>query len=357
MSESAIGEELATVDTSVLDELTRIKQEVDTLDDRLKAMEEKKDSVAEAVYQRVKGDYQAKRKQLESEASPLKEKARAQYAKLFALLSRSEADHEAARLDREEVEFRHTLGEFDQDEFDRRIADIDQKLQAKADVREQAMALRERFVAAFKSEDDLRAATPEPAPKPAAVPAPEVKAEAATPLSNTVIDPNATQPPPPAAQATVQLATLTPQQLADPNATIPPPSSNMPPPAPPSGGDPGATQAMRVLKGAGAAAAAPRADQTVIIRGARLVPQNPEAGKLTHTVGLKPVTIGSAEDCDVRVAGVAQKHAEIRVSMAGYTVSDLGGGVRINGVVVEQHLMRHDDVLEIGPARFTFREG
>ena len=308
-------------------------------------------------------DYQSKRKQLETEASPLKEKAREQYAKLFALLSRSEADHEAARLDREEVEFRHTLGEFDQKEFDRRIAEIDERVQAKAAVREQAVSMRERFVAAFRSEEDLRnGQRPAAAKVDTPAPAAPANADPATPVSNPVVDPNSTLPPPPSeevADATVQLKTLKPEQLADPNATIPPPPSKAPP-APPSAssGDPGATQAMRVLKGAGnGAGSAPRADQTVIIRGARLVPQNAEAGKLTHTVGLKPVSIGSAEDCDVRVAGAASKHAEIRVSMAGYTVSDLGGGVRINGVVVEQHLMRHDDVLEIGPARFTFREG
>jgi hypothetical protein len=87
------------------------------------------------------------------------------------------------------------------------------------------------------------------------------------------------------------------------------------------------------------------------------VPQNAEAGKLTHTVTLKPALIGSGEDCDVRIAGAQPRHAEVRVSMAGYTVSDFGGGVRVNGIVVEQHLLRHDDVVEIGPARFTFREG
>ena len=40
-----------------------------------------------------------------------------------------------------------------------------------------------------------------------------------------------------------------------------------------------------------------------------------------------------------------------------FTLSDEGGGVRVNGVAVTQHLLRHDDVIEVGPARFTFREG
>jgi hypothetical protein len=42
--------------------------------------------------------------------------------------------------------------------------------------------------------------------------------------------------------------------------------------------------------------------------------------------------------------------------MAGFTLSDEGGGVRVNGVAVNQHLLRHEDVIEVGPARFVFRE-
>lgn len=345
MSTTSMQDELAGIDTGPLEQLTALKAEIETLDQRLQAMEERKASVAEAVYRRVRGDYESKRRALEQESAPLKAAARAQYVKLFALLSRSEADHEAARLDREEVDFRHALGEFDQAEYQRRIAAIDEQLAAKAAAREQALEMRGRFVAAFKSEEDLRQDVPAPVAPP--------------PMAASVHD---TLPPPPmpaapaeppAMAATVRMTPLTPEQLAA--AGIP----ATPGPATPLSNpvlDSGATQTMRALK-PGDTAAPPRADQTVVIRGARLVPQNPEAGKITHTVGLKPVLIGSAEQCDIRIAGSMPHHAEIRVSMAGYTVSDLGGGVRINGVAIEQHLMRHDDTLEIGPARFAFREG
>lgn len=344
MSTTSMQDDLAGIDTGPLEQLTALKAEIETLDQRLLAMEERKASVAEAVYQRVRGDYESKRRALEQESAPLKAAARAQYVKLFALLSRSEADHEAARLDREEVDFRHALGEFDQAEYQRRIAAIDEQLAAKAAAREQALAMRARFVSAFKSEDDLRQETAAPVASP----------PVAAAVHDTLPPPPlpATPAPPPGMAATVRMSPLTPEQLA---AAAVPPSAGPATPVSTPVLDPGATQAMRVLKG-GDAGAPPRADQTVVIRGARLVPQNPEAGKITHTVGLKPVLIGSAEQCDIRIPGSMPHHAEIRVSMAGYTVSDLGGGVRINGVAIEQHLMRHDDTLEIGPARFTFRE-
>lgn len=316
--------QLNEIDVSPLEALTRIKAELETLDGRLQTMEERKADVAEAVYLRVRGDYESRRVALERDAAPLKVAAREQYARLYALLTRSEADHEAARLDREEIDFRHSLGEFDEAEYKRRIAEVDEQLAARATAREQAMALRQRFVAAFRSEDELKAESPPPA---------------------------AAGSPPPAPKAPVADATTRPLPTLDPAALSDAPTRAMPLP---SAADLGATQTMRVLK---PDAGPVRADKTVVIRSARLVPQNPAAGKLTHTVGLKPLLLGSADQCDIRVPGTAPQHAELKAGMSGYTVTDLGGGVRVNGIAIEQHLLRHDDEIDLGPARFAFREG
>lgn len=339
-------EELGTIDVTPLDALGRIKSELDTLESRLATMEEKRDSVAAPVYMRVRSDYENRRRALEEEAAPLKATARAQYARLRELLSRSEADHETTRLDREEIEFRFSLGEFDEPEYKKRLKAVDKQLADKASARQQAEAMKARFVAVFRSEEELENAMP-PAP---AAPA------AAEPLA-----------------ATRKFETLTPAQLSaydtiPPAAAPPPPMATtvmaVPPPAPNASA--GATQMMRAIRpqDIAAAAAAPpptaapagRADSTMIMRTARLVPQNAEAGKQTYTLALKPTVFGSDSNCDVRIPAAARRHAEIRVSMAGFTLSDEGGGVKVNGVPVAQHLLRHDDVIEIGSARYTFRE-
>jgi hypothetical protein len=318
-------DQLEQIDLGPLDELTTIKSELDTLDSRLQAMEERKGNVAEAVYLRVRSDYESRRQALEQQAAPLKAAAREQYARLFTLLSRFEADHQAIQLDREEVEFRHSLGEFADGEYKERMAAIDERLSSGSAAREKALSMRKRFVDAFQSEADLKPA--ESAPRAAA-------GDATTPVPRSAAADVADG-------STQRLPTLDPSQAE--TRSIPLPAVDI-----------GATQAMKVLKGGNDGPVRP--DQTVMIRSARLVPQNNEAGKLTHMVGLRPVVLGSSEQCDVRVPGAAPQHAELKVGMSGYTVSDLGGGVRINGVVVEQHLLRHEDVIELGSASFVFRE-
>ena len=81
------------------------------LDGRVKAMDEKKGSVAESVYKRVRGDYIARREELEKQAKPLRQTAREQYAKLVALLAELESAAETVKLDRQEIELRHELGD------------------------------------------------------------------------------------------------------------------------------------------------------------------------------------------------------------------------------------------------------
>lgn len=315
--EPAMHDAFAQIDTSPLDALLRIRAELDTLDTRLQAMEARRDSVAAAVYTRVRADYEQRRQALGHEAAPLKSAARASYATLRQLLQQAQAEHEATQLDREEIEFRFSLGEFDADEHARRCGDVDQRLADKAAASEQANALRQRFIAAFGSSDALEHT-------PADAPTVQLRT-----LDAWETQPSASLPPPPPAAAdTVVMKTL-PREAAD------------------------STQVMRALKRDGAT---PRSDQTLIMRTARLLPQGTDAGTQPVVIALKPMLLGSGSGCDVKIATARADHAEIRASMAGFTITDHGGGVRINGVAVEQHLLRQDDVIDIAGVLFVFRE-
>lgn len=350
---------LEAIDVSAVESLKTLKSEQDVLTERLEQLEEKRSAVAEAVYLRVRGDYETRNREIDQKAAPLKQEARVQFLELSGLLDRYASDHEAITLDRQEIELRHQLGEFDEGEFKRRIAELEAELAARAEALERAQELKGRFLDAFHSEAELHVAASPPAAKPTATPAPATPGPSAptvpggfrtmeTDLVSDQTQVFATMPPmPPAAP---------PPQAAAPAATV----VAAKPVRPPS-----ETQMMPVLDiplpARSSAAPAAASGATVVVRAARLVPQNPEAGKNSVVLSLNAISIGADSGSDVRVGGpgVDPKHAQLTVSMAGYTVVDLGSphGTRVNAEKIRERLLRDQDVIQIGAARWVFREG
>ena len=314
---------LAAIDLSSIDSLKTLKQERDQLGERLTSMDSMKASFADAVFARVRGDYEKRIAALDAQAAPLQQAARDQYARLRALLARFEADHEAVKLDQQELELRHQLGEFDDKEFAKRIKGIETTVAERGQARSRALELKARFLEAFHSESELEAL---PAAEPGGTNRFSVADLAAAQARTQEV-------------ATVYGGDAPPSKTQTMSAiNIPEPPRAAAPPAPPAAG--GTTQ---------------------IFRAARLVPQNPEAGKQSYTLTLKPVDIGADSGNDVRIGGpgVDPKHAKIVVSMGGFTIVDLGSkhGTRVNAEKVRERPLANEDVIQIGAARFVFREG
>lgn len=357
---------LEAIDVTAVAALKTLKTEQDVLAERLQQLEEKRSAVAEPVYLRVRGDYETRNRELEQKAAPLKQQARVQYLELNGLLDRYTGDHEAITLDRQEAELRHQLGEFDDAEFKRRIADLETELSARAAALRRAQELKEGFLEAFHSEAELMVAATTPPPAATPPPAPASPASAPTvPAGFRTLETDAvsdqtqvfsTIPPLPAAPPAAPAAAT----MAAPLPPIPPAAPASKPIRPPS-----ETQMMPVLDiplpSRNSAAPAAASGATVVVRAARLVPQNPEAGKNSIVLSLNSVSIGSDAGSDVRVGGpgVDGKHAQLTVSMAGYTVIDLGSphGTRVNAEKIRERLLRDQDVIQIGAARWVFREG
>jgi len=319
---------LAAIDLSAIESLKKLKAEQDQLDERLKSMDELKANFAPPVFERVRADYSKRLEDLDQQAAPLKQAAREQYSNLRQLIERFEADHEAIKLDQQELELRHKLGEFDDKEFQRRIKAIEASVKDKAEARARGLEMKARFLEAFHAESDLEAASP---PSPVTgrftVAPTDDTAEARTtdmPGVRPDLTPNKTQ---------IMSAVNVTGRHPMPVAPVPAPA-----PAPMPGG--GATQ---------------------IFRAARLVPQNPEAGKQSYTLTLKPMIIGADTANDIRIAGpgVEPKHAQITVSMSGFTITDMNTkhGTRVNAEKIKERPLANEDVIQIGAARFVFREG
>jgi len=314
---------LSAIDLSAIESLKTLKQEQDVLDERLKSMEAMKTDVASAVYVRVRNDYEKRQNALDEQSRPLKQAAREQYTRLRALLERFEADHEAVKLDQQELELRHKLGEFDDKEFQRRAKAIETEVKDKAEARTHALELKARFVEAFRAESELEATTQ-----------PGMRRDAA---------------------ATQQFGVLGGGAAAVAEARtheVPAVAGSEPP---------GKTQMMPKIDIPEPAPAAALGAATQIFRPARLIPQNAEAGKQNCALTLKPLTIGAASGNDVRVGGpgVEAKHAQITATMSGFTIVDLNTkhGTRVNAEKVRERQLHTDDVIQIGAARFVFREG
>ena len=328
-----LPESLAEVDLGVIDALKALKEEADVLRERLKGLEAVKSDFDPAVFSRVNADYAKQLAMVENKAEPLRQQARESYARLRGALAEIADAHEAVKLDRQEIELRRKLGEFDEAEYKNRLKAIETALAERAVAHKQGEALRGRFLEVFESEDEL--------------------------LQMNDPGPSSTQEMPAA---------------EDPGVSAPPPPPPRPPSAAPPAGEPAAaqTQILQVLKmpepprvpappGADAKGPAFGANATMSLRTARLVPQNPEAGRSAIPLPPKPISLGADAANEIRIGGpgVEARHAQITVDSKGYTLIDLDSksGTRVNAEAIRQRLLRHEDVVQIGMARFVFREG
>lgn len=313
-----VSETLEKVDLKSVEALKKLKDEQDVLRKRLQSLDEMKEKVDAKVHERVGKDYRSRLAELEAEASPLRQQVRGEYARLKGILDELQAQHETVRLDREEVELRHTLGEFDDKEYQRRLGELDASIKAGASSKKRAEELKKRFLESVDSEADLDT--------------PGEPSEPGTQQMRAV--------PAGAVAATQEMPILDATEAAKAAAAKPAEAVRAPTPAP-------KTPAFNP-------------DATITIRSARLVPQNAEAGRNPVSLGLKPSSIGSDESNDIRIGGdaVEPTHAKVTISMSGYTLVDLGSksGTLVNGDKIRDRVLRDGDAVQIGPARFVFRE-
>jgi hypothetical protein len=339
-------EELAQIDLSPIADLVRIKGEEEILSDRLEKMESRKDKVTALVYRRVRADYETRKAALEAESSPLKEKARREYAKLQVLREKAERAVEGASLEKEELEFRRDLGEFPDDQFRERLGALELQLAEREAELEAVVETKAKFVAAFHTEAELESALPPPAPasdsggraRPAQAAPPPRRGDVTAPGPARV----------PSSDATVLEAA--PARPSDATVLEPPPSIDatlLEPGAPRPGG----------REATGVAAEAP--GPTVVLSMPRLVVMVDDKPGQEHVLKPGITTLGRSPKTDIQVpySEVSRKHAEVVWEAEGFVVLDLDSenGVFLNGEKVKKKALKDGDAIQIGPQKFVFR--
>jgi len=312
-------EKLREIETSAIKELVKINEEQDQLQDYLSKAEEKKGKVTEAVYQRVLQDYQNRCATLNDKSLPLKEEARKAYRKLRSLHEQFNAAFEEARLAKEELEFRHEVGELADEKMTELLREAEEVLEKRRNDLEEAEKLKQEFIEAFRSEEEL-----EVAPKPEVRPA----------------------PPPPEREKTAEPEPAgAPADSGSSDKTILLPTDSLP-------------SSETAGEGESSQSSPPSGDRTVIVPQATLVYEEKGRPPVEYNLGLI-TSIGRTPDNQIRIpeTKVSRKHAVVTASAAGFTIKDLESqnGTFVNDEQVTECRLNNGDRIRIGEKQFVFR--
>jgi hypothetical protein len=291
--------ELLKIDTSALDELAAINEQLQHLKEYCDKAESLKGDVDPAVFERVIADYARRRASLEEKAAPLKVDARSAYQELEALYESLKRSLDEAVLQKQELEFRCKVGELDDKELEKQLRETEATLtQRKSDFGE-VEVLHKRFLEALGSEVDV-----------------EIDMD----MDKTV------------------LAERAPLGAAEAQATI---------------------AAAAVVQSRPKASQTSSADaKTVLVPKAMLLADGDGTESTEFSLGTTNY-IGSNGDNQVTVAGrgVSRKHALIKVGMEGFAIKDLKSrnGTLVNGERVVERPLADGDRITIGELSFVFR--
>jgi len=330
---TSIQERLRTVDASSLDRLLAIREEQARIEAYRAKAETLKSGVAEAVHARVLEDYNKRATALERQSAPLQAQARAEYRKLRALVDEVARAREQARLEKDEIEFRHAVGELDDQQLAERLKvpqlALDRCQTDQTALDEQA----KRFVAALGSED-----VAEPSGPPDSAGDADVQERAAAKQ-------RASKPEKPVASRPVAAA-----------------------PSPASADDRFAsdrtmlvddlTRAVLAEEVEQVKAAAASVKRAAAVLPAALLLTEPTTEPPEYRLG-EVNGIGRSDENKIRIVrpGVSRMNAVVTARPNGFTIKDLQSqnGTFVNGERIVERPLVDGDVIEIGTAQFVFR--
>lgn len=361
---------LANVDLGLVDALCSLQADRLVVQGRLEKLESESASVSQEVVARVRADYLSQRQELDQKARPLEAKVRKEYAQVRSLLQDAKSSVGAAKRDKEELELRNRLGEFEEGQFATSSKELASALVAKEKSLSAVEKVRARFLEAFESEADLERDV-EPAPTPE--PSPEKPVVAEEPVDQVVASSGAPpiSPPVPPAEGGGDTTDLDPV-LSDATELV-----ELPPPPPSVAGRSGfvpaaddATLPPLPSSGTGPETETDPGDRiaagadggTVILPPpARLAPEDDSEPDVEAFVLGLVTSIGRTPDnqLQINLPEVSRRHAQISLTESGYRFEDLGSenGSYLNGDAVTETLLKPGDRLQIGSRRFVFETG
>jgi FHA domain len=339
-------EKLREIDTSAIEKLVKIKKEQDRLVGFLGKADEMKDKVDDAVYRRVRADYESRDSALEKEAAPLKEEARGEYEKLCSIYDQLQEALDQAREAKEELEFRHAVGEFDKTQLAEKLKEPEEALEQCQSQLGDTDKLKAQFLAAFHSEEELKGTPQVDSEGPFEIePEPKMQPEI-EPEVQTEIIPEVQSEIEPKDDSTVQFE-VEPELEALPFGTEPP--------IPESSTD---RTFVRPKSDASEETFVEPQTKLFMVKKAKLVMVKKGEPSDEYPLGVLNY-IGRAEDNHIRLTSqtVSRKHALLTASATGFTVKDLESrsGTFVNEEKVTECILADGDRIKVGEVELVFR--
>ena len=334
-------EKLAAIDESSIEELQRIKAEQEVILERLDLMEEKRGAVSEEVYERVHRDYEGRMEGLEAQAGPLKEQARGEYGVLKIVAVEIESLLKTAEMDREELQLRHDLGEFSDEAFGAQLEEHEAQVAGHQDDLSEAHALKERFLSAFHTEEELEEGSQSGL-------AEETLESESEPFGDEEIAeeldfPGGPPPLPDNGEQVFETPDTDPAVEAEEAAPVAMEAEEIP--------EQTAAISLQSPVPEGA---------TMILRWPKLLFQTEGGNFEEHTVVGGSTILGSGSACDIMVSGikVAERHAEITLAEDGHIIRDLESsvGTLINGVEITEWNLSDGDSIQLGEVVLIYKD-
>jgi hypothetical protein len=335
-------DDLTSIDVSRLDALARLEADQRAI----RALSEKaawrRDKEVE-VYSRVMSDYEARLVTISEQADQVRQRVREDLQKLEALYQRYREALDRARVQLQECEFRHEIGEFTEEEYQRCQQAAERTISEREVEFDGVRKVRLRFLELLPGEA-AAPATPvrTPAPSPAVTPAPRAGAAPAPVASAAAVVPPAPPTPPPYVAPEAAPAGF--DAPSSPGIK----TNFMRPPSPTDFKVPAGRKVSGDTEAFG----------TISVSPAMLIEDRGGLPGSHHRLGVL-TTLGRTPDNQIVVhtKEVSRRHAEIIMSGDGYLVKDLGSpnGTFVNGERITEHRLQDGDKLTLGGKVFVFK--
>lgn len=326
MNESAGGTNLEfPINQKLLEEATQTKEEWRVVKDRLAKIEDHKNEVTQAVYERVRSDYRGRLKGVTEAVLAKKEEVDRELAVLREAENRIVSELERHRQNLEEIKFRNTLGEYS-DESYQTAAHAEQERISKFEAVLAAVDGNiHRYASLYENEPDLF-----PQKEPAAPREEFADVSNVGSLSTTAPD---AEPITDAAGYVLEEEGGYFSAAEGAKATF----------------DESKTEISNTGEGAEAEGEPARA-RIIVINGE-------EAGTAYPIRGV--ISFGRAETSTIpiRDAKASRQHAQIQQHGSEFVLVDLNSsnGTFVNGGRIEEHVLSNGDEIRIGDAILQFQ--